>query len=544
MDLFVNQMITDYFANEGMNSRQHRYDNFAPSGCPNYFEKIYDSDTDKKISFSVSKWGGFGGCGFEIWDHNRNKYWIDVHDKIIKKITEGPQAQEKQALLDTIPKEERTFDSLFTLFPEGFREKRHLRKRDPFEKDEYFELHDQFGDNGRARKQNREILKKLKETLNYTQNNSISLTSRKQKWEEYTTSVNFLNIKKEDCNHFEYLGEKIKILEKFDEKIQISQYDIVNKAQYGFEIYLDYLDKYKDEVADNSYWVSIDPIFKMVIDVHSLKYTSDTEDIRKILNLIPEKERTYDCLIKLFPKGGIQGNIGRYKEQDILNEGTQLKLSGEDFDKLMNILEYTQDARIDLNLRKQKWNEYYGSNDFNPYLFSIILKDKLGVFKPKNDDKGTHFIIRKKNIEEYTNYDDSSFDAYVDGKYDEIEFCGFNIYNLDDTGYWQITIDTIFNIITSIFYIDRYKDNDDSNTLMIQQKLFLIDEEKRTYDCLSKLFPNGFKTDMNSKGGKRSTKKNRKTKTTKKTKVRKTKTTKKTKVRKTKKSRKSRKSRK
>ena len=540
-------MSTDYFVNEGMKSRQDSYDNFAPGGCPKYFEKIYDSDPEKKISFSVSKWGGVGGCGFEIWDHKRNKYWIDVDDNIIKKITEGPQAQEKQALLDTIPKEERTFDSLFQLFPEGFREKRHLRKRDPFEKDEYFELHDQYGDNGKARKQNRETekenLKKLKETLNYTQNNKIPLTSRKQKWEEYTKSVNFSNIKKESCNYFEYLGKKIKILEKFDEKIKISQHEIVNEAQYGVEIFVheDDAEEYEDEVADNSYWVSIDPIFKMVTDVHSLKYTSDTEDKRAILNSIPEEERTYDCLIKLFPgKGKIkQGNIGRYKEQDILNEGTQLKLSGEDFDKLMNILEYTQDARIDLNLRKQKWNEYYGSNDFNPYLFSIILQDKLGVFKPKNDDEGTHFIIRKKNIEEYTNYDDSSLDAYVDGDYDKIEFCGFNIYNLDDIGYWRITIDTIFNIITSIFYIDR---DDDSATLMIQQKLFLIDEEKRTYDCLSKLFPNGFKIDdMNSKGGKRSTKKNRKTKTTKKRKVRNTKTTKKRKVRNTKKSRKSRK---
>jgi len=284
-------------------SEQNSYDNFAPSGCAKYFEKIYDSDTDNKISFSVSKWGGVGGCGFEIWDHKRNKYWIDVDDNnIIKKITEGPQAKEKQALLVTIPKEERTFDSLFTLFPEGFREKKDSRKRDPFEKKEYFELNDQFGDNGETRKQNREtenIKKKFefKKTINkilkVTQDTSINLSNRKDKWSEYYKTLEKKESKKIQQQINEYYVEvivyfQIKGIGKIKTKLE--------NLQCGFDIW---------DKENNYFFIVIDPIFDLIKNVYHNKNdaSSLTLEKREILSSINEENRTGNCLFTLFPEG-------------------------------------------------------------------------------------------------------------------------------------------------------------------------------------------------------------------------------------------------
>lgn len=81
-------------------------------GCPAFFG-----------DFNVSKWGGIGGCGFNIWDENGNKYWIDVDTifNLAQDVKEGPDAANKQNILMSINEENRTPDCLFTLFPQGYK---------------------------------------------------------------------------------------------------------------------------------------------------------------------------------------------------------------------------------------------------------------------------------------------------------------------------------------------------------------------------------------------------------------------------------------
>lgn len=74
-------------------------------------------------NFTVSNWGGFGGCGFEIFDKDNNKYWIDVNPiyNLIKAVKEGPEADKKQQILNGISEQDRTPEALFTIFPDGYR---------------------------------------------------------------------------------------------------------------------------------------------------------------------------------------------------------------------------------------------------------------------------------------------------------------------------------------------------------------------------------------------------------------------------------------
>jgi hypothetical protein len=71
--------------------------------------------------FKVSKWGGFGRCGFDIWfDENgkREKRWIDINNlyNIIFKIDDG----EKNNIVQKLNPWKRTPECLTTLFPDGY----------------------------------------------------------------------------------------------------------------------------------------------------------------------------------------------------------------------------------------------------------------------------------------------------------------------------------------------------------------------------------------------------------------------------------------
>jgi hypothetical protein len=73
--------------------------------------------------FTVKNWGGFGGCGFEIFDKDNNKYWIDINPiyNLIEAVKEGPEADKKQQILNGISEQDRTPEALFTIFPDGYR---------------------------------------------------------------------------------------------------------------------------------------------------------------------------------------------------------------------------------------------------------------------------------------------------------------------------------------------------------------------------------------------------------------------------------------
>lgn len=73
--------------------------------------------------FTVSNWGGFGGCGFEIFDTDGNKYWIDINPiyNLMKAVKEGPDYATKQGKLNEISEENRTPEALFAIFPDGYK---------------------------------------------------------------------------------------------------------------------------------------------------------------------------------------------------------------------------------------------------------------------------------------------------------------------------------------------------------------------------------------------------------------------------------------
>jgi hypothetical protein len=78
---------------------------------------------NSKTSVNSSKWGGIGGCGFNIWDVNGKKYWIDIdkYYNIISGIKEGPDAEQKNIILMKIPEHNRTIDCLTKIFTDGFK---------------------------------------------------------------------------------------------------------------------------------------------------------------------------------------------------------------------------------------------------------------------------------------------------------------------------------------------------------------------------------------------------------------------------------------
>ena len=65
--------------------------------------------------FQVSSWGGFGGCGFDIWFNDENgkkqKRWIDL-DPTYNLV--------KDPIVNSIPEQERTPECLFKIFPGGY----------------------------------------------------------------------------------------------------------------------------------------------------------------------------------------------------------------------------------------------------------------------------------------------------------------------------------------------------------------------------------------------------------------------------------------
>ena len=65
--------------------------------------------------FQVSRWGGFGGCGFDIWfkdeNGNKQKRWIDL-DPTYNLV--------KDPIVNSISEQERTPECLFTIFPGGY----------------------------------------------------------------------------------------------------------------------------------------------------------------------------------------------------------------------------------------------------------------------------------------------------------------------------------------------------------------------------------------------------------------------------------------
>jgi hypothetical protein len=76
--------------------------------------------------FPIVKWGGFGACGFNLWDHNGAKYWIELeslNNKIIN-VAEGPNATsigEKVGNDFYNFKVEHNPNYLFELFPQGYK---------------------------------------------------------------------------------------------------------------------------------------------------------------------------------------------------------------------------------------------------------------------------------------------------------------------------------------------------------------------------------------------------------------------------------------
>jgi len=81
--------------------------------------------------FKVSKWGGVGGCGFDIWfDENgkREKRWIDLHTvlnyvKAVKmKNFMGIDVDdtERKKILDNLKEKNRGPECLIKLFPDGY----------------------------------------------------------------------------------------------------------------------------------------------------------------------------------------------------------------------------------------------------------------------------------------------------------------------------------------------------------------------------------------------------------------------------------------
>jgi len=81
--------------------------------------------------FKVSKWGGVGGCGFDIWfDENgkREKRWIDLHTilnfvKAVKmKNFMGIDVDdtERKKILDNLKENNRGPECLIKLFPDGY----------------------------------------------------------------------------------------------------------------------------------------------------------------------------------------------------------------------------------------------------------------------------------------------------------------------------------------------------------------------------------------------------------------------------------------
>jgi hypothetical protein len=112
------KLTRDY--NKPLNSRQQIWSNYVmetgSSGAPDCTGLYFGE-------FQVITWGIFGGCGFNIWDVNNNKYWIDVDTiyNLAKEVKEGPDAANKQSILAQIPDQNRTPDCLYLLFPEGYK---------------------------------------------------------------------------------------------------------------------------------------------------------------------------------------------------------------------------------------------------------------------------------------------------------------------------------------------------------------------------------------------------------------------------------------
>jgi hypothetical protein len=86
-------------------------------------------------NFTCNYWGGnpVNGCGFNIWDHNGKKFWIDIdpYFNIAAKIKDesgwvGVDDVEKNKVLSDMSPEERTPDKtpnfFLQLFPQGYKE--------------------------------------------------------------------------------------------------------------------------------------------------------------------------------------------------------------------------------------------------------------------------------------------------------------------------------------------------------------------------------------------------------------------------------------
>ena len=75
--------------------------------------------------FQVSKWGGTGGCGFDIWfDENgsRQNRWIDLDPtyNLVKDVRDGWSQDPRGLQIASIAEKDRTPECLFTIFPGGY----------------------------------------------------------------------------------------------------------------------------------------------------------------------------------------------------------------------------------------------------------------------------------------------------------------------------------------------------------------------------------------------------------------------------------------
>ena len=127
--------LQDYFkdSSKPLQERRNKYDTWKGkygsylSGTLRVDNSLYLKDYVQgpdQNSVPLTSWGGIGGMGFELYDINGNKYWIDVDTdfNLIKGIQEGPYKDQKQLQLMAMPEADRVaFNVLRELWPEGFK---------------------------------------------------------------------------------------------------------------------------------------------------------------------------------------------------------------------------------------------------------------------------------------------------------------------------------------------------------------------------------------------------------------------------------------